>query len=130
MAGKGHPRAFKDDQEFMDKFNEYIKECEEKEKLANIAGFCVFCDIHRDTFYAQNEYYSDTFKKVQAALEDAALNHKATTMGIFYLKNKFGYKDKQEIVSHNTNVEMSVEEAKEYLDSLSEEEKKKLLGGK
>ena len=82
---RGHPRSFKDKEEFKAKFIDYIKYCEENERLANIAGFCWFCDIHRDTFYAQKEYYSDTFKIIQSALEDAAINHKATSMGIFVL---------------------------------------------
>lgn len=51
-----------------------------------------------DTFYAQKEYYSEAYKRVQGILEDAVINGKANdTMKIFYMKNKFGYKDKQEI---------------------------------
>ena len=74
--------------------------------MPNIAGFCVYCDINRDTFYAQKEYYSDTFKKIQDILEDATLNAKINdTFKIFYLKNKFGYKDKQENVNIETNYE-------------------------
>jgi len=103
-------RAFKDAQEFKDKFTEYTEECTIKEKLPNIAGFCWYCDIHRDTFYAQEEYYSDTFKKIQSALEDCAINHKATSMGIFYLKNKFGYVDKVETSNTNHNVNEDVTE--------------------
>ncbi len=101
--GKGHPRSFKDAKEFKDRFIDYMKKCEHEEKLANIAGFCWYCNIHRDTFYAQENYYSDTFKQIQSALEDAAINHSATSMGIFYLKNKFNYVDKQEIKSDNVN---------------------------
>ena len=93
------PRAFKNDKEFKDKFVEYINYCENKQRLPNVAGFCVYCDINRDTFYAQQEYYSDTFKKINDMLEDEALNNKYTndTLKIFYMKNKCGYKDRQEI---------------------------------
>lgn len=122
MASKGHPRSFKDAEEFKNKFIEYIEDCEVKEKLPNIAGFCWYCSIHRDTFYAQEEYYSDTFKQIQSALEDAAINHKATSMGIFYLKNKFGYTDKVETQNTNLNANAddfeTVEAAKEYLRKL------------
>ena len=93
-ARVSHQRKFKTEQDYQDKFLHYIAVCEERKELANIAGFCVFCDMHRDTFYMQQEYYTDTFKKIQSALEDVALNNRNTAMGIFYLKNKFGYADK------------------------------------
>ena len=94
-------RRFKDEKTFKDTFTKYIKKCKEKEELPNIAGFCVFCDMHRDTFYAQEEYYSDTFKKIQDILENATINARINdTFKIFYLKNKFGYKDKAEIENY------------------------------
>lgn len=91
-------RTFKTEKDFKNKFDEYIKYCDEKKRLPNVAGFCVYCDINRDTYYAQNDYYSDTFKKTNDILEDEALNNKYTsdTLKIFYMKNKCGYKDKQE----------------------------------
>ena len=98
-------RAFKTEDEFKNKFVEYIDYCNSKERLPNVAGFCVYCDINRDTFYAQQEYYSDTFKKLNDMLEDEALNNKYTndTLKIFYMKNKCGYKDRQEIDNTSTN---------------------------
>ena len=93
-ALRGQPRKFKTEEELAQAFIDYIEWTEAKGKFANIAGFCVFCDMHRDTFYMQQEYYTDTFKKIQSALEDVALNNRNTAMGIFYLKNKFGYADK------------------------------------
>lgn len=92
------PRAFKTEKDFKNKFNEYIKYCNDNKRLPNVAGFCVYCDINRDTYYAQNDYYSDAFKKTNDILEDEALNNKYTsdTLKIFYMKNKCGYKDKQE----------------------------------
>ncbi len=100
---KGHPRSFKDAEAFEEKFDKYVDRCINLERLANIAGFCAFASITRETFYKQKEYYSDTFNIIQQILEDEAINHKATSMGIFYLKNKFNYVDKQEIKSDNVN---------------------------
>ena len=100
-------KAFKNQKAFLNKFQEYIQKCKTEKLLPNIAGFCVFANINRDTYYAQKEYYSDTFKKVEDILEDATINSKDIndTFKIFYMKNKFGYKDKQE-----TAVTMSYEE--------------------
>ena len=113
--GQGQPRIFETSKAFYNKALNYIELCNVSERLANIAGFCAFARINRDTFYQQKEYYSDTFKEVEDLLEDAALNHKATTMGIFYLKNKFKYRDKIETENVNLNYEMSEEEANEIL---------------
>lgn len=101
-------RAFKTKEDFIDKFKQYINKCKIEKELPNIAGFCVYCDITRETFYAQQNYYSDTFKKANDILEDATINSKDIndTFKIFYMKNKFGYKDKSE----NLNVDTSYEE--------------------
>lgn len=102
-------RTFKTKKDFENKFKEYIQKCKTDKELPNIAGFCIYCDINRDTFYAQEKYYSDTFKKVNDILEDATINSKEIndTFKIFYMKNKFGYKDKQD-VNANVNTEIKV----------------------
>lgn len=119
---KGKPRRFKNDKMFKDEFMAYIKQCKEKNLLANIAGFCVYSDINRDTYYAQKEHYPDTFKKIELILEDYTINANINdTFKIFYMKNKFNYKDRQEI---NANQSVNVNNYKE----LSLEELKKLAG--
>ena len=91
-------RAFKTDKEFENKFVEYVKYCKDNDRMPNVAGFAVYADINQDTFYAQKEYYSETFKKVNDMLEDEAINNHTLNDArvIFYMKNKCGYKDKQE----------------------------------
>ena len=106
-----HQRKFKTDQDYQNSFLHYIAVCEERKELANIAGFCVFCDMHRDTFYAQQSIYPDTHKKIQSALEDRAINYKSNAaMSIFYLKNKFGYSDKGEVASATLDVDIDADE--------------------
>ncbi len=123
MRGKGHPRSFPTEQDFKNKFDEYIDYCIKNEKLANIAGFCVFANIDRETYYNQKDYYFGTFNKTQEILEDYTINAKITdTFKIFYMKNKFNYRDKQEI---DQNINANVNNYKE----LSVEELKKLAGG-
>ena len=113
---RGKARKFKTQEEFKEQFIQYINECKHNQELANIAGFCVFCDMHRDTFYEQNKFYPDTLKRRQDILENATINAKINdTFKIFYLKNKFGYKDKQE----NVNIETSYED---YIKQVEGEE--------
>ena len=118
---KGQPRSFINENEFEDTFNKYIEQCMAKEYLPNIAGFCVFANMNRDTYYQQKEYYSDTFKKTQEILEDYTINAKINdTFKIFYMKNKFGYKDRTELDS-NVNANINISEAdKKLLDNLTE----------
>lgn len=116
--GKGKPRKFKTEQDFVNKVKEYVRYCEGTGRLPNIAGFAVYCDMNVDTFYAQQEYYSEAYKKVQSILEDGVINGKANdTLKIFYMKNKFKYKDKLENINVETNYEdyiKRVEDDEEY----------------
>lgn len=91
-------RAFKTAKIFEDKFKEYIEYCKKNERMPNVAGFAVYANINQDTFYAQKEYYSESFKKVNDMLEDEAINNHTLNDArvIFYMKNKCGYKDKQD----------------------------------
>lgn len=113
--GKGRPRAFATSKDFEQKFIEYIDYCIENKRFPNIAGFCRFTHITRDTFYAQQEYYSDTYNIVNAILEDEVLQDN-TYRAQLYLKNKFGYRDRQEI-DQSVKGEMTINitgEAKEW----------------
>lgn len=91
-------RAFATGKDFENKFKEYVEFCKEKERMPNVAGFAVYADINQDTFYAQRDYYSESFKKVNDILEDEAINNHTLNDArvIFYMKNKCGYKDKIE----------------------------------
>ena len=118
---KGRPRRWADAEAYEKDINEYLQECEANGKLANIAGFCVFADITRETYYAQKEYYSDTYKKNEDKLENYALNHDmAPAVKIFYLKNKCGYRDQQEI-KQNVTVERSpIDELVQSIEAIRE----------
>ena len=129
---RGKPRAFKDAKAFEDKFIEYIEYCRENKRFSNIAGFCAYCHITRDTFYAQKEYYSDTYNIVNDILEDEVLQDN-TYRAQLYLKNKFGYKDKQEIESKNTNINTDIsdlpsEALEEIAKAQGQEEVMRIVG--
>lgn len=121
--GRGKPRFFKSGKMLINKAKEYIDVCETRGKFANIAGFCVYCDINKDTYYACSEYYPEDFSKVCDLLEDSVLNSdvKKSQMAIFYLKNRHGYRDKIETENVNTNKNID-------LSKVSDEIINKILG--
>ncbi len=129
MADKGHPRAFKDDNAFRDKFLEYVKYCNKEERFPTIVGFCVFADITRETYYKQKEYYSDTYLKTRHMLEDEIWQDK-THRGPLYLKSVFGHTDRQQVTSENTNknVNLEVDSIEEADRIIKEFNKKKIMG--
>ena len=92
-------RKFKTEDDLTNKFDEYLEKCKDGKLFPNIAGFCVHCGMHTEILYNQQTIYPVAYKKIQSALENAVLTDKTTTPAerIFYLKNKFGYADKQEV---------------------------------
>jgi hypothetical protein len=108
MADRGQPKAFKTAEEFEKKFISYIEYCRENKRFSNIAGFCAYCHITRETFYKQKEYYSDTYNIVNDILEDEVLQDN-TYRAQLYLKNKFGYKDRQEVESKSVNTNIDID---------------------
>ena len=54
-------RAFKTKDEFINKIKEYVEVCKTKKELPNVAGFCVYCNINRDTFYTLYFYCNITY---------------------------------------------------------------------
>lgn len=98
----GRPRSFTPEA-LEDKFKEYIEYCSKNERFANIDGFSVFAFINPDTYYEYKHQaqYSEPIKRIEGLLLDDTLNKALEARNpaflIFYLKNKFNWKDKQEI---------------------------------
>jgi hypothetical protein len=94
--------------ELLQLFQRYLQHCRENGLLLpNIAGFCLFVDIHTDTFYNwrkdEGKGLTEAIKKIEQGLEDAALQSKDTAKSIFYLKNKFGYRDTPQVAAIQVN---------------------------
>ena len=121
---RGQPRAFETEQDFLNKFKDYIDYCVEKERFPNIAGFARFAEITRDTYYAQKEYYSDIYTMTRDILEDEVWQDN-TYRAQLYLKSVFGHTDRQAVESNNTNTnlnaEMTKEEAEEVIKKAKEQ---------
>ncbi len=113
----GYPRKFDTGEAFLTKFVDYIEYCHDRRRFPNIAGFCAYCRMNRETFYKQEEYYSNAYNMIQDILEDEVLQHN-TYMSQLYLKNKFKYSDKQDIKSENVGeVKVTLsEELSKYAD--------------
>ena len=100
----GRPRIFKDKEDFINKFDKYLTQCEKKKHLPNVAGFCRYCKCSRETYYAQKNYFSDTYNEVDAFLEDAVINSefRETRIKELYMKSKLNYSDKMQVDANST----------------------------
>lgn len=116
----GKPRTYKTEEELEQVFERYIDYATKRHDLPNIAGFVVFADIGRQTFYDYKDVYPYTYKKINDILENATINARiGDSFKQFYMKNKFGYRDKQEIESENKNINMTYEE---YLSKVDDKD--------
>lgn len=95
------PRVFESPQQLEERFIAFLDKCQDEVKVPTIIGFSLFLNINRDTFYRYKDFneYTDTIKRIEDLLEEASLQAmfqaKNPAAHIFYLKNKFGYSDKQ-----------------------------------
>ena len=120
-AKMGKPRTFPKETDFQDAFYRYIEHCSQKQLLPNISGFSVFCDISPDTFYAQQQYYPDTYKKVRAALEDCLIQHERfgqrnPAMAIVQGKNTFRWDDTGKGKADSAVLDVEIDVDEETLD--------------
>lgn len=126
----GKPRIFNTVEELEQKINEFYDYCESHEETLTFERLATFIGVDRKTIYnyRQRDEYLPTFKKVQerilADIMSKGLGNKINpTFGIFCLKN-YGYTDKQEIESTNTNKNISLEHltTQEIKDLLKDED--------
>lgn len=92
---RGQPKRFTSEDQFVKAMSDYL---DIEKVFPNIAGFCVFAKINRETYYEYRTYYPNSFKTVDEMLENAVLHidPKYAARVIFYMKNKHGYRDIQE----------------------------------
>lgn len=89
--------VFATEEDFLNKFEEYVSICDKSQRLANIAGFAVFCRMNRDTFYHTKGRFPWAGGMIENILEDYTLNAPINhILKIFYMKSKFKYRDKPE----------------------------------
>lgn len=90
-------------------FVEYVEYCISQRRFLNIAGFCVFAGISKNTYYsyAKKDEFKEVYEFMSNVGEDFALNvpSKQYPIAIMYLKNRFGYADKVENKNTDTNIE-------------------------
>ena len=98
----GRPVKFTPEQ-FKIEFENYIKYCVENDKFANLAGFAVYGKFNMDTYYEYKDNrkeFSEAIKKIEQTLMDVSIQkgvEKSNAFMIFYMKNKFGWRDQQDI---------------------------------
>ena len=112
--GRGQPIKYNQEQ-LIAKWYEYKQDCLENDKLANIVGFALFAEVHKDTIYEyfSRPEYSDAKKVIDQGIEELAIQKglevKNPAFLIFYMKNKCGWKDRQELdVNADVDAQISV----------------------
>jgi hypothetical protein len=137
-SNAGRPRFFETPEMLQDKFIEYGADCIEKHKVMTIMGFCLYLGISRECFYRTITEYEDEFADTKKYIEDALEEHTVQGMlsarnpagFIFYMKNKFGYSDKQEItqtVNNNYSLSLNLPQIEERIQ-LAKAELARLTG--
>lgn len=114
----GRKLHFKSPDQMVDAFNDYKDYCIENDRLMNIAGFCVYTKLDRTSYYdyCNRPRFARAVEYINCCLEDGGLNHKSDKMGMFYLKNKFGYAERMV----QTNFTKSIEDVLDDLDEKDE----------
>ena len=127
MAG-GRPRLFNTVEELEQKIEEFYDYCELKEVPLTFERLATFIGVDRKTIYnySQKDEFFPSIKrvrdKIQADIMERGMSGAINpTFGIFCLKN-YGYTDKQEIESTNTNVNKNID-----MSQVSTEDLKKLI---
>lgn len=122
------PKAFGSVEELENKIKAYFEECDNrtvevysklmgvqemnKPKPYSVEGLAAYLEVHRETLlnYEKEEGYEEFFDTIKAAKSKILANlmergldgDNNAAMGIFNLKNNYGYKDKSEH-DHTTN---------------------------
>ena len=117
-APKGNKFAKKWTEETtLNKLNEVLTYCKNNPKNYHLGYALIECDVYPDWWayiantFEDNEEVFRAIKKVEVLLEQRIINStltgdiKSAAMAIFYLKNKHGYKDKQEVDQTNRTIE-------------------------
>jgi basic membrane lipoprotein Med (substrate-binding protein (PBP1-ABC) superfamily) len=121
MSTGGIP-IYKTAEELQEKIDEYVK----LHPMMTITGLCYYLGFSsRQSFYdmEKRKELTYTIKRARLMIENSyeeSLRLTGKSSDIFALKN-FGWKDKQDIVQTNTNVNLNYEE---YRDKLEQEKKK------
>ena len=114
----GRPRKFNSPEDLIRLFNKFLDSCYDENEInikpITIISFCNYVGMHRDTFneYSHQSLFSDTTKRIKAIMEEFAVeqlfsNPRQTSM-IFLLKNNYGYVDKTEVETKNTNIQKTL----------------------
>lgn len=107
--GNTNALKYKDEKKLEKAINDYFQKCDEKEKPYTMTGLALSLGIDRTTLirYSGRESFATLIKnakaKVEEQLEESLYRLGNNSGVIFNLKNNYGWSDKQEIESINTN---------------------------
>lgn len=127
---KGQPLKWKSPEELQKKIDTYFKWCEKHNKHKTVSGLAWWLDTDRITLLnyenadennwlkrldeGTKHQYINTIKKakrqIEAGYEDSLFNKNSVTGAIFTLKNNYNWADKQEVVTTNKDINITLDD--------------------
>ncbi|HDI3121675.1 hypothetical protein FDA77_00915 [Clostridium botulinum] len=140
--GGGQPTKWTNSDELIKYVDRFFDWCEEINKRPTVTRLADYLDCDKKDLLRYEKYekydwlkrlseeerkkYSHAIKnvkrKIEAEYEDALFNKGETTGAIFTLKNNYGWKDQQEVVTTNKDKELNEEEINAKLNELGYED--------
>jgi len=123
----GRQKVFTDTDDLMYFFEEYLRECENDGKYANLAGFARKCYCDKSTLLKYKEEthpYFNAMKLIYTFLEDDTINNKMSdNFKKFYMTNTFrsDYQDKvvTDTTATNTNINTNIDAEQERAELIA-----------
>lgn len=115
----GRPLKFKSVEDMQIMIDAYFKECDENKKPYTVTGLAYALDTDRQTLieYTERNEYTNTIKrakdKCQRYAEEQLFRPSQVAGVIFNMKNNYGWKDVQEVVTTNNNISVTLEDEEE-----------------
>lgn len=106
--------------------NRYFSKCEKDDEMPTIKGLMIFLDMSQSMFYSYLSYpeFTDIMEHTRLIISHWAemdvYHHEGRSEGkIAYMKNIHGWTDKMETKNENTNVQLTVDQARMRIEQLA-----------
>lgn len=109
--GKGQPRAFLTEDDFKAAIYDYFQKCSMHNRIPTKAGFCALNGISKETFYKQQDYYTDSFACAEQLFEDGTINSPINQqIALRVLECNYGYEPSNNKGTDTLNIDITDDE--------------------